>query len=86
MNRNILFKRTGSRAIKFDSKANRNSHCVNSVRIRSYSDPHFRAFGLNTERYGVSLRIQSECGKMQTRILRIWTLFTQCQLSERENG
>ena len=30
--------------------------------------PHFPAFGLNMERYGVSLRIQSECGKMRTRI------------------
>ena len=27
--------------------------------------PHFPAFGLNTERYCVSLRIQSECGKMR---------------------
>ena len=43
-------------------------HCVKSVRIRNYSGPHFPAFGLNTERYGVSLRIQSECGKMRTRI------------------
>ena len=34
--------------------------------------PHFPAFGLNTETYEVSLRIQSECGKirgkMRTRI------------------
>ena len=29
---------------------------------------HFLAFGLNTERYKVSLRIQSECGKIRTRI------------------
>ena len=43
-------------------------HCVKSVRIWSYSDPHFPAFGLNSERYGVSLHIQSECGKMLTRI------------------
>ena len=43
-------------------------HCVKSVRIRSYSDPCFPAFGLITERYSVSLRIQSECGKIQTRI------------------
>ena len=42
--------------------------CVKSVRIRSYSGLHFPAFGLNTERYGISLRIQSECGKMRTRI------------------
>ena len=26
---------------------------VKNVRIRSYSGPHFFAFGLNTERYGV---------------------------------
>ena len=44
------------------------SHCVKSVRIRSYSVPHFSVFGLNTESYGVSLRIHSKCGKMQTRI------------------
>ena len=29
---------------------------------------HFPAFGLNTERYWVSLRIQSECGKMRIRM------------------
>ena len=28
-------------------------HCVKSVRIRSYSGPHFPTFGLNTERYSV---------------------------------
>ena len=42
--------------------------CVKSVRIRSYSGPHFSAFGLNTERYSVSPRIQSECEKMRSRI------------------
>ena len=44
------------------------SRCVKSVRIRSYSGPHFPAFGLNTERYSLSLRIQSECEKMRTKI------------------
>ena len=43
-------------------------HCVKNVRIRSYSGPYFAAFGLNTKKYSVSLRIQSECGKMRTRI------------------
>ena len=43
-------------------------HCVKNVRIRSYSGPHFPAFGLNTERYTVSLHIHSECGKIRTRI------------------
>ena len=43
-------------------------HYVKSVGVRSYSGAHFPAFRLNTERYGVSLRIQSECGKMRTRI------------------
>ena len=32
-----------------------------------FSGPYFRAFGLNTERYFVSLRIQCECGKIRTR-------------------
>ena len=42
--------------------------CVKSVRIRSYSGPHFPAFELNTERYSVSLRIHSRCAKTRTRI------------------
>ena len=42
-------------------------HWVKSVRIRSFSDPHFPAFGLNTERYGVSICIQSKRGKIRTR-------------------
>ena len=42
-------------------------HCVKSVRIRSFSDPYFASFGLNMERYGVSLRIQSKCVKIWTR-------------------
>ena len=36
------------------------NHCVKSVRIRSYSSPHFPAFGLNTDQnnseYGPFLR------------------------------
>ena len=42
--------------------------CGKSVRIRSYSGPHFLAFELNTVRQGVSLRIQTKCGRMWTRI------------------
>ena len=40
---------------------------MKSVRIRSFFGPYFPSFWLNTERYGVSLRIQSECRKMRTR-------------------
>ena len=55
-------------------------HCVKNVRIRSYSGPHFFAFGLNTERYSASLphfpafglntevRMRENAGKMRTRI------------------
>ena len=46
----------------------RSVHCVKSVSIRCYSAPHLPAFGLNTDRYGVSLCIYSECGKIWTRI------------------
>ena len=34
-----------------------NSHCVKSVRTRSYSSPYFPAFGLNTDQNN------SECGQ-----------------------
>ena len=44
------------------------SHCVNIVRIQSYSGPYFSAFGVNTEKYRVSLRIQSKSGKIGNRI------------------
>ena len=40
---------------------------VKSVSIRSFSGPYFPAFGLNSERYTITLRIQSECGKTRTR-------------------
>ena len=54
------------------NKNSRNSagtfhHCVKSVYIRTFCGPYFPAFGLNTQRYFVSLRSQSECEKMPTR-------------------
>ena len=48
---------------------------MKSVRIRGYSGLHFPAFGLNTERCRVSLSVQSECGKMLTRITPNKVLF-----------
>ena len=41
---------------------------MNKVRIRKYSGSYFPGFRLNTERYSISLRIQAEYGKIQTRI------------------
>ena len=54
----------------------KNIHCVKTAGIRSYSSLYFLfcivcifvSFGPNTDRYGVSLHIQSECGKIRTRI------------------
>ena len=43
------------------------NHCVRSVHILNFYGRYFPAFGLNTERYSISLRIQCKCGKMQTR-------------------
>ena len=40
---------------------------VFGVRIWSFFGSYFPAFGLNTEIYGVSLRIQSKWGKIRTR-------------------
>ena len=39
---------------------------MKNVCIRSYSGRCFSAFGLNTETYSVSHRIQSKCGKIRT--------------------
>ena len=39
----------------------------NSPRLE-FSGPYFPTFRLNTERYSVSLRIQSKCRKIRTRI------------------
>ena len=52
------------------------SHCVKSVRIPSYSGPHFPAFGLNT------LRIQSACGEIWTRITPNTDTFHAASLSD----
>ena len=43
------------------------SNCMKSVRIQSLSGSYFSAFGLNTERYGVSVCIQSKCGNKRSR-------------------
>ena len=42
-------------------------HGVRNVRIQSFSGQYFPALGPNAEREGVSLRIQSKCGKIRTR-------------------
>ena len=44
-----------------------------------FSGPYFPVFGLNTKRYSVSLRIQSECGKIRTRKNSVFRHFTQCE-------
>ena len=67
-----VFNNTASQRVsEKDNKHNfsiiKDIHCLKSVRTRSFSSLYFSAFILNTERYGVSLRIQSECGKMWTR-------------------
>ena len=43
------------------------THCVKSVHTQSFSSSYFPAFGLNTERYGLSLRIRFKYEKIRTR-------------------
>ena len=59
--------------------------CVKIVRIWSYSGPHFPAFRLNTERYEVSLLIQSEYGKMRTRTTPNTDTFQAVTIFDRRN-
>ena len=49
---------------KYDTST---KHFVKSVRIRSFSGPHFPTFGLTKEISWASLRIQSKYRKIQTR-------------------
>ena len=41
------------------------THCMKSVQTRVFYGPYFPVFGLNTEIYGVNLRIQSEYRKIR---------------------
>ena len=42
-----------------------------------FSGLYFPAFGLNTERFSLSLRIQSECGKIRTRKKSVFGHFSR---------
>ena len=44
-----------------------------------FSGPYFLAFGLNTERYFVSLCIQSECGKIRTKKTSVFGHFSHSE-------
>ena len=39
--------------------------------------PYFPAFGQNTKRYEVSLRVQSECGKIRTKNNSVFVHFSR---------
>ena len=50
-----------------------------------FSGPFFLAYGLNTERYGaISLRIQSEYGKIRTRKNSVFGHFSHSECANRE--
>ena len=55
-------------------------HCVKSVRIRRFSGPYFPVFGLNTEIYGVNLRIQSEYRKIRTKKNSVFGHFSRSEV------
>ena len=45
-----------------------------------FSGPYFPAFRLNTERYELSLRIQSECRKIRTRKNSLFGHLSRCDV------
>ena len=53
-----------------------------SVCILGYFGPHFPAFGVNTERYGIAVRILSKCGKLYMFVWCIYIhfLFVYCSI------
>ena len=52
-------------------------------KYRVFSGPYFPAFGLNTERYRVSVRMRENTDQKKLRI-SIWTLFTQCTFQQKQ--
>ena len=58
--------------------------CVKRVRIRSYSSPHFpRIFPHSDWIRRVSLRIQSECGKIRTRKNSVFGHFSRSECNNK---
>ena len=88
---NLYVASTGKCRLLTSSKTPVNIH-IAAWKVSKYgvfSGPYFPAFGLNTERYGVPLRIKSKCGKIRFRknsafghfsrsvflVLRLWTRY-----------
>ena len=55
------------KVIFFKKKYSRHNTAWNVSKYGVFFSPYFPTFGLNTERYSVSLRIQSECGEILIR-------------------
>ena len=55
------------------------THFVKSVQIRSFSGSYFPLLGLNTEIYGVNIRIKSKYGKMRIRKNSIFGHFSRSE-------
>ena len=59
-------------------------HCIKSVRIRSYSGPYFPAFGMNTERYGISFNAVMggvDLVDQRTAAYHLKPILVQCHIS-----
>ena len=56
--------------------------CVKSARIRSYSGPHFPAFGLNTERYRIQEYLSVFSSNAEKCRSEKCIPFTQCKLNQ----
>ena len=64
-------------ARKFWQNEQETNTALNVSKYVTFSGPYFPVFGLNTERYGVSVRIQSECGKKRTRKTSVFGHFSR---------
>ena len=61
-----------------------NSNTVRKVsKYGVISGPYFPVLGLNTEKYFVSLCIQSECGKIRTRNNSVFEHFSRSVMSDK---
>ena len=76
----LVFFKGACYAIRGAEKSFVGSKLHENVQIRSFSGSYFPIFGVNTERYSVSLRIQSKCWKIRKGEKSVFTHFSRSEV------
>ena len=72
--------------LSYSKEGNERFNAWEVSKYRVFSGSYFPAFGLNTKRYGASLRIQSEYGKIRTRKKSVFWHFSRSRLEVKKQS